>query len=252
MIQPLRASLSVFCALFCVGAAAEPALPPSVVAVPAPGRADVPLNPLILVQNNGLFEVVVVDDGAAIVPSSSTAVADAAFNSLSRVSLSEDLRPQTTYRVLLRETVNDAGDEVTSFVTGDAVDDTAPGDFDASVEGNVLAVDADEELAVVDVRIGAGTSQLYPLTDQQTQVFASQSTTVTVVGLDFAGNTTDPVDVAVTGVGCGACASSSSSPSSLAPWAALLLLLSRRRKSADPAAVFRRWRGAGTRGNVEA
>lgn len=200
-------------------------------AIPAPGRGGVPLNPLILLPDP-FVEVQLVDDGAAIVETTTSTAASQGV-SLLRVFATEALRPQTHYRL-----TDGNGTELTNFTTGDTGDDDAPAAPTVSFENDTLFVRSDEDVAVADVRVDGGASVFVVFGgDDQSAFFANgnASASITVVALDFAGNTSDPTEAVVDMSfptanpwpfdGCAA-----TPPSTLAPVAALLLLLRRRRR----------------------
>lgn len=201
--------------------------------LPSSGASDVLLNPLIVAQDTGV-EVQIVDDGGAIVPTSSTLVVDNNFFTLRRALVGEPLRPQTRYRLMSigneAETVAESEVELNSFTTGDDSDDVTPDDVEVAFQDDVLHVEADEAIAVADLRVDSGTSVFVFLDENGDARFTGNpgAATLSVVALDFAGNAAAPVEVDVTfPIVPGCCAQTSPSSSALA--ALLLLLLLRRR-----------------------
>lgn len=208
-----------FCAFLAL-AAADVALPTSST-LPALQAGNVPLNPLILVLDPFVENVQLVDDGAAIVPTTSVTGSDPNFNPLRRILPGELLRPQTRYRVIAPDaSLADLAD----FTTGDVADDETPVDVELAFDAGILSVDASEDIAVADVRIDQGASQLLVLDNGSGDLSSvvSGEVVLSVVALDFAGNAAVPAEIAVKG-GCGAAPATS--------WLPLLagLLLLRRR-----------------------
>lgn len=201
--------------------------------IPASAQGDVPLNPLILFADP-FVEVQLVDDGAVIAPTSAATVRSDDFASLQRLVVRENLRPNTSYRLV---TLFDgaAGEEISRFTTGDEADDEAPGDFTASVSGSVLTVSADEAIAVVDVRRNQGSSGFLAVGEDGTAEIAVSETnqTLSLTAIDFAGNASAPIDVEVAGIdprfaGFG-CASTENDAPAAALVLGLLALLGRKR-----------------------
>ncbi len=201
--------------------AAEVALPaPSV--LPPDQSSGAPLNPMIVVLDP-FVETELKDDGAAIVPTSNALVSDVNFNSLRRVLPGELLRAQTTYTL---STIDQQ--TLLTFTTGDAADDSGPGDASASWKDNVLHVEADEDVVVADVRFDGGTSSFAVLDGSGNANVVDPSGTggrhtLSIVALDAAGNASAPVELDVEfGFGSTCCAQASPVP---AGGLALLLLL---------------------------
>lgn len=208
-------------------------LSPLVRGVPSDGRVGVPTNPLILVVDvsGGQTSVSVQDDGAAIAPTTASEVSGNVELSgrLLRLTLAEDLRPQTHYRLVGVEGVSVEG--FSEFTTGDGPDDVVPGDVDAFVDNaGVLFVSADEDLVVLDVSVDGAPPQLLPWLEEGTQLPLLEDASVVVTAIDAAGNSADPVNVdAVVRAGC--CATTTSSPW----WALTALGLLHRRRAGPPA-----------------
>ena len=202
--------------------------------IPASAAGNVPLNPLILFADP-FSEVQLVDEGAVIVPTSAATVRSDDFASLQRLVVRENLRPNTSYR-LVTFFDGTAGEELSRFTTGTEADDRSPGDFSASVEGGVLTVSADEAIAVVDVSRNQGASGFLAVdADGSAEIAVSEtSQTLSLVAVDFAGNASAPIDVEVEGVdprfaGFGCAATTTAAPGSAALLLGLLALLRRKR-----------------------
>ena len=223
-----------FLAAFPAEALAAPRAPNPFEVIPASAQGDVPLNPLILFADP-FTEVQLVDEGAAVVPTSANAVRSDDFASLQRLVVRENLRPNTSYR-LMTFFDGTAGDELSRFTTGEEADDRSPGEFTATVEGGVLTVSADEAIAVVDVRRNQGSSGFLAISAEGTAEIATSETsqTLSLVAVDFAGNASAPIDVEVEGfnpglAGFGCAATTTAAPGSAALLLGLLALLRRKR-----------------------
>ena len=228
--------------------------PPVPAQLPAAEQGGVPLNPLIVVGDPA-SDVRLKADGGVDVAFDTDGLAGVDFVPLLQVVPRAPLAPLTHHR-LVSVTVDVNGleeeqAELTSFTTGEAVDDTAPV-VDVSFDNNVVFVDgadgADgaDDVVAVDVRQDGGPSQLLALSGGAvglTSLSGRSDVVLTVVAFDAAGNAADPVDVdasfvvadfAKPEVGACCAASSSKAPSlSLALLALLGVVVNFRRRAAN-------------------
>ncbi len=190
---------------------AAPAIDLGPLAIPANGAVDVVRNPLILVPDP-FAAVVLVGEGSVVVETTTTSLTDANFNSTLRVLPAERLVASTRYVLHTTDETGTFLQELTSFTTGADVDEDAPDAPDVSVdvsgERGVVVASGDDVVAVEIVQDGR--SRSLARANQEFSFFIpGESSTLTVVAFDDAGNTSEPTEVqaernGLGGVGCAA------------------------------------------------
>ncbi|MDP2344599.1 MAG: hypothetical protein Q8O67_26855 [Deltaproteobacteria bacterium] len=161
--------------------------------IPVLGAVDVPTNPLILVRD-AFGELSLVDDGAAITEITTTPATGNSFASLTRVIPTADLRPETHYR--LRFVEEGLGDDLASFTTGAGRDDQtpAPPELEAQ-EGNRISIESDEIIEVVSVTAPGATAYFDVVDAGGITVQGEGRQTFSIIALDRAGNSSEPVEI---------------------------------------------------------